>query len=67
MTLSTVSVRFVLHLEASLFGLKTLEIQKKIFLPQDPDSMTLWIRIRIGNPDSGSRGKNMKKNKYFFS
>jgi hypothetical protein len=35
----------------------------------DPDSMTLWIRIRIGNPDpgSGSRAKNMKKNKYFFS
>jgi hypothetical protein len=32
----------------------------------DPDSMTLWIRIRIGNPDR-SRGKKMKKNKYFFS
>jgi hypothetical protein len=32
----------------------------------DPDSMTLWIRIRIGNPDPGSGGKKMKKNKYFF-
>jgi hypothetical protein len=29
----------------------------------DPDSATLWIRIRIGNPDpgSGSRGKKIKK------
>jgi hypothetical protein len=29
----------------------------------DPDSETLWIRIRIGNPDpgSGSRGKKIKK------
>jgi hypothetical protein len=29
----------------------------------------LWIRIRIGNPDpgSGTRGKKMKKNNYFFS
>jgi hypothetical protein len=29
----------------------------------DPDSVTLWIRIRIGNPDpgSGSRGKKVKK------
>jgi hypothetical protein len=35
----------------------------------DPDSVTLWIRIRIGNSDpdqywksgSGSRGKKMKK------
>jgi hypothetical protein len=28
----------------------------------DPDSVTLWIRIRIGNPDpgSGSRGKKIK-------
>jgi hypothetical protein len=28
-----------------------------------PDSVTLWIRIRIGNPDprSGSRGKKVKK------
>jgi hypothetical protein len=27
------------------------------------DSVTLWIRIRIGNPDpgSGSRGKKIKK------
>jgi hypothetical protein len=33
----------------------------------DPDSMTLWIRIRIGNLDPGSRAKKMKKNKYFFS
>jgi hypothetical protein len=34
----------------------------------DPDSMTLWIRIQIGNPDPGcgSRGKKMKKNKYFL-
>jgi hypothetical protein len=29
----------------------------------DPDSVTLWIRIRIGNPDPGSvsRGKKIKK------
>jgi hypothetical protein len=27
----------------------------------DPDSVTLWIRIRIGNPDPGSRGKKVKK------
>jgi hypothetical protein len=29
----------------------------------DPDSVTLWIRIRIGNPDAGSvsRGKKIKK------
>jgi hypothetical protein len=29
----------------------------------DPDSVTLCIRIRIGNPDpgSGSRGKKVKK------
>jgi hypothetical protein len=29
----------------------------------DPDSVTLWIRIRIGNtdPGSGSRGKKIKK------
>jgi hypothetical protein len=29
----------------------------------DPDSVTSWIRIRIGNPDpgSGSRGKKIKK------
>jgi hypothetical protein len=29
----------------------------------DPVSVTLWIRIRIGNPDagSGSRGKKVKK------
>jgi hypothetical protein len=29
----------------------------------DPDSMTLWIHICIGNPDpgSGSRGKKIKK------
>jgi hypothetical protein len=29
----------------------------------DPDSATLWIRTRIGNPDpgSGSRGKKIKK------
>jgi hypothetical protein len=29
----------------------------------DPDSVTLWTRIRIGNPDpgSGSRGKKVKK------
>jgi hypothetical protein len=29
----------------------------------DPDSVTLWIRIHIGNPDpgSGSRGKKVKK------
>jgi hypothetical protein len=28
-----------------------------------PDSATLWIeiRIRIGNPDPGSRGKKIKK------
>jgi hypothetical protein len=36
----------------------------------DPDSMTLWIRIRNGNPDpkweSGSRGKKIKKNRHFF-
>jgi hypothetical protein len=30
--------------------------------------MALWIRMRIGNPDpeSGSRAKKMKKNKYFL-
>jgi hypothetical protein len=39
----------------------------------NPDSMTLWIRIRIGNPDPGSgpRGKKIMKNnyryRYFFS
>jgi hypothetical protein len=27
----------------------------------DPDSVALWIRIRIGDPDPGSRGKKMKK------
>jgi hypothetical protein len=29
----------------------------------DPDSVTLWIRIRIGNPEpgSGSRGKKVRK------
>jgi hypothetical protein len=27
----------------------------------DPDSGTLWIRIRIGNPDPGSGGKKVKK------
>jgi hypothetical protein len=27
----------------------------------DPDSVTLWIRIRFGNPDPGSRGKKVKK------
>jgi hypothetical protein len=27
----------------------------------DPDSMTLWIRIRIGNPDPGSGGQKIKK------
>jgi hypothetical protein len=29
----------------------------------DPYSVTLWIRIRIGNPDTGSesRGKKIKK------
>jgi hypothetical protein len=34
----------------------------------DPDLITLWIRICIGNPDpgSGSRGKGMKKKKYSF-
>jgi hypothetical protein len=25
----------------------------------DPDSVTLCIRIRIGNPDPGSRGKKI--------
>jgi hypothetical protein len=27
----------------------------------DPDSVTLWIRIRTGNPDPGSGGKKIKK------
>jgi hypothetical protein len=27
----------------------------------DPDSVTLWIRIRIGNPDPGSGDKKIKK------
>jgi hypothetical protein len=27
----------------------------------DPDSVTLWIRIRIGNLDPGSGGKKIKK------
>jgi hypothetical protein len=27
----------------------------------DPDSVTLWIRIRMGNPDPGSSGKKIKK------
>jgi hypothetical protein len=27
----------------------------------DPDLVTLWIRIRIGNPNPGSRGKKIKK------
>jgi hypothetical protein len=37
----------------------------------DPDSVTLWIRIRIGNPDPGARklrnfsGKNLLFS-YFF-
>jgi hypothetical protein len=30
----------------------------------DPGSMTLWIRIGIPGPGSGSRGKKMKKNFY---
>jgi hypothetical protein len=32
----------------------------------DPDSVTMWIRIRIGNPDpgSGSRGKKIKKSQW---
>jgi hypothetical protein len=32
----------------------------------DPDLVTLWIRIRIGNPDpgSGSRGKKIKKSQW---
>jgi hypothetical protein len=38
----------------------------------EPDSVTLWIFIRIGNPDpgSGSRGKKIKKFQWknaFFS
>jgi hypothetical protein len=32
----------------------------------DLDSMTLWIRILIENPDPGS-GSRGKKNKYVFS
>jgi hypothetical protein len=27
----------------------------------DPDSVTEWIGIRIGNPDPGSGGKKIKK------
>jgi hypothetical protein len=30
----------------------------------DPDSATLWIRIRIGNPDPGSGSRGKKINKY---
>jgi hypothetical protein len=35
----------------------------------DPDSATLWIRIRIGNPDprSGSRGKKFQWKNALFS
>jgi hypothetical protein len=41
----------------------------KFFLGMPLFQAGLWIRIRIGNPDlgSGSKGKKMKKNKYFFS
>jgi hypothetical protein len=44
-----------------------IRILKSRVVDPDPDSMTLWIRIRIGNPDPGSGGKKIKKNKYFFS
>jgi hypothetical protein len=43
--------------------LATLGTDKIRVVDVDPDSATLWLRIRIGNPDpgSGSRGKKIKK------
>jgi hypothetical protein len=45
---------------------KMISVKVSVVDP-DPDSMTLWIRIQIGNPDPGSRDKKMKGIKYFFS
>jgi hypothetical protein len=34
----------------------------------DPDSETLWIRIRIGNPDPGARKlRNFSGKRHFLS
>jgi hypothetical protein len=47
-----------------MFSIKTIRVVDLYPAPY-PDSMTLWIRIRVGNPDPGSWGKKMKKNKNF--
>jgi hypothetical protein len=59
----------MLGLQSENCKILTYQASTRVFykvVDPDPDSATLWIRIRIGNPDPGARKKRNFSGKCTF-